>query len=282
MVPPPLQNSLGKERTIKPTYEVADLGPEEDLIIGMDWMNVIVDSIKINPYGLVIKRLIHIVDKDQEHITESVQEAAYVAIITISNEWSLEGKRIFAITVLADDKNILVEASVPAYDHENEKALPKEMQSALPKHGPQHYAIDLLPNTDATSGKLYPMSQHELHLLREYMKEMVVTGNTRGGKGHAGSPVFLMKEKTGKMHLLVDYHSLNPITIEDKYPIPLISTIMEQVQESTQFTKLDLKNGFNLIRITAGGEWNTAFKTRYGLYKYKVMPFGLTNPPSVL
>ena len=56
--------SKGKERTFKPTYEVADLGPEEDLIIGMDWMNVIVDSIKINPYGLVIKRLIHIVDKD--------------------------------------------------------------------------------------------------------------------------------------------------------------------------------------------------------------------------
>ena len=76
------------------------------------------------------------------------------------------------------------------------------------------------------------------------------------------------------MRLVVDYRGLNAITIKDKYPIPLMPTLMEQVQESTWFTKLDLKNGFNLIRVKAGYGWKTAFKTRYGLYEYTVMPFG--------
>ena len=273
--------SNGKERTLKPTYEVADLGPEEDLIIGMDWMNTVVDSIIINLYSLVFKRPIDIVNTDEEDLMELVQQAAYVSVITIPNQWSLEGKRAFSISVSTDDKNTLLEAGVPAFYHEFEKVFSKEMQSALPEHGPQDCAIDLLPNTEPPSSKLYPMSQDELQLLREYIEEMVMTGKIRPGKGHAGSPVFFVKEKTGKMCLVVDYRGLNAITIKDKYPIPLMTTLMEQVQESSWFTKLDLKNGFNLIHVKAGDEWKTAFKTRYGLYEYTVMPFGLTNAPSV-
>ena len=71
--------SNGKERTFKPTYEVADLGPEEDLIIGMDWMNTVVDSIKIKPYGLVFKRPIDIVNTDKEDLTELVNKWAMSA-----------------------------------------------------------------------------------------------------------------------------------------------------------------------------------------------------------
>ena len=128
------------------------------------------------------------------------------------------------------------------------------MQTALPQHGPQDIAIDLLPDTEPPSGKLYPMSQDELALLREYIEEMVKSGKIRPGKGTAGSPVFFVKEKTGKMRLVVDYRGLNAITKKDKYPIPLMTTLMEQVQECTWFTKLDLKNGFNLIRVKEGDE----------------------------
>ena len=241
----------------------------------------VADSIKMNPYGLVFKRPIDIVNIDEEDLTELVQQAAYVGVITIPNQWSLDGKRVFCISTSIDDKNTLLNASVPAFYHEFEKVFGKEMQSALPEHGPQDCAIDLLPNTEPPSGKLYPMSQDELPLLCEYIEEMVATGKIRPGKGHAGCPVFFVKEKTGKMCLVVDCHGLNAITIKDKYPIPPMTTLMEQVQESTWFTKLDLKNGFNLIRVKVGDEWKTAFKTRYGLYEYTVMPFGLTNAPSV-
>ena len=113
--------SNGKERTFKSTYEVADLGLEEDLIVPMDWMNTVVDSIKINPCGLVFKRPIDIVNADEEDLTELVQQAAYVGVITIPNQCSLEGKRIFSISVATDDKNIPLEAGVPAFYHEFDK-----------------------------------------------------------------------------------------------------------------------------------------------------------------
>ena len=83
------------------------------------------------------------------------------------------------------------------------------------------------------------------------------------------------------MQLVVDYRVLNAIIIKDSYPIPLMTTLMGQTQDSTWFTKLDLKNGFNLIRVKEGDEWKTAFTIRYSMYGYKVMPFGLANAPSV-
>ena len=109
--------SNGKQRTFKAIYEVADLDPEEDLLIRMDWMNTVVDTIKINPYSVVFKRPIDIVNQNEEDIKELVEQAAYVSVITIPNEWSLEGKRVRSISVSADDKNTLLEASVLAFYH---------------------------------------------------------------------------------------------------------------------------------------------------------------------
>ena len=82
------------------------------------------------------------------------------------------------------------------------------------------------------------------------------------------------------MRLCVDYRGLNAITIPNRYPLPLRQELQDRVQGAQWFTKMDLKNGFNLIRIREGDEWKTAFRTRYGLYEFQVMPFGLTNAPS--
>jgi len=80
--------------------------------------------------------------------------------------------------------------------------------------------------------------------------------------------------------LCVDYRGLNSITVPNRYPLPLMQELQDRVQGAQWFTKMDLKNGFNLIRIREGDEWKTAFRTRYGLYEFQVMPFGLTNAPS--
>ena len=78
----------------------------------------------------------------------------------------------------------------------------------------------------------------------------------------------------------MDYRGLNSITIPNRYPLPLMQELQDRVQGAQWFTKMDLKNGFNSIRIREGDEWKTAFRTRYGLYEFQVMPFGLTNAPS--
>ena len=78
------------------------------------------------------------------------------------------------------------------------------------------------------------------------------------------------------MRLVIDYRALNRLTIRNKYPLPLISELLDKTQGGKWFTRLDLKNEFNLIRVAAGHELKTAFRTKKGLFEYTVMPFGLT------
>ena len=80
--------------------------------------------------------------------------------------------------------------------------------------------------------------------------------------------------------LCVDYCALICLTIPNKYPLPLISELLDKTKGGKWFTNLDLKNGYNLIRIASGHEWKTAFRTKKGLFEYTVMPFGLTNAPA--
>jgi len=89
------------------------------------------------------------------------------------------------------------------------------------------------------------------------------------------------KQANGKLHIVVDHHGLSTITIKDKYPLPLMTTLMEQVGTSQVFFKLDLKLEFNLLGIAEEDEWKTAFKTPYALYEYTVMSSGLMNALSV-
>jgi len=141
--------------------------------------------------------------------------------------------------------------------------------------------IDLEPGKQPPSGKLYPLSPDELELINEYLDEMLKNKKICPSKSSTGAPIFFAKQTNGKLRIVVDYRGLNAITIKDNYPLPLITTLMEQVGISQIFSKLDLKLGFNLLRIAKGNEWKTAFKTRYGLYEYTVMSFGLTNALSI-
>jgi hypothetical protein len=300
-----VQDALtGKQRTFRPNFEVADLGPEEIMILGYDWIQDTTEKIVVGPpSGLEFKSVITEIHSNTEEFTDVVREAAYVGVINVFAEYlrsigwrniekcnlhcpkdcdnptAHRDPKIMSLSVIEEDK--LIMENVPSYYGDFKEVFGKDMQSELPAHGPQDIAINLLPDTELPSAKLYPMSQDELQLLKEYIDEMLANGKIQVGSGSVGSPVFFVKEKTGKMRLVVDYRGLNAITIKDAYPIPLMTTLMEQIQGSTWFNKLDLKNGFNLIRVKEGDEWKTAFKTRYGMYEYKVMPFGLANAPSV-
>jgi hypothetical protein len=84
----------------------------------------------------------------------------------------------------------------------------------------------------------------------------------------------------GKLHPIVNYRALNAWTVHDVYPLPLIGSIINQLQGKTVFTKMDLQWGFNNIRIKEEDQWEAAFKTPFGLHKPTAMPFGLCNAPS--
>jgi Reverse transcriptase (RNA-dependent DNA polymerase) len=88
------------------------------------------------------------------------------------------------------------------------------------------------------------------------------------------------QKKDDELRLFVDYRRLNDITVENRYPLPLIQELKDRFGEAKIFTKMDVREAYHQIRIKKGDEWKTAFRTRYGHCEYRVMPFGLTNAPA--
>ena len=138
----------------------------------------------------------------------------------------------------------------------------------------------LEPGKQPPFGVLYPMSANELDTLREYGNKNLELGIIRHSTSAAASPLMFVPKKDGSLRPVVNYRALNAITVKNRYPLPLIADALDRLGGAKIFTKLDVKDAYNRIRIREGDEWKTAFRTRFGLFEYLVMPFGLTNAPA--
>ena len=96
----------------------------------------------------------------------------------------------------------------------------------------------------------------------------------------AGAPILFVLKADSTIRLCVDYCGLNKVTIKNRYLIPLVSKMLNRLLKARVFTKLDLRDAYYRLWIKEGNEWKTAFKTRYGHFKYLVMPFRLANAPA--
>lgn len=117
--------------------------------------------------------------------------------------------------------------------------------------------------------------------MTKYINESPAAGLIRRSSSPAGAGFFFVDKKDKTLRPCIDYRGLNEITIRDRYPLPLMSSAFEMLQDARVFSKLDLRNAYHLVRIKSGDEWKTAFNTPIGHYEYLVMPFGLTNAPAV-
>uniref|UniRef100_A0A8C5R8C8 Gypsy retrotransposon integrase-like protein 1 n=1 Tax=Leptobrachium leishanense TaxID=445787 RepID=A0A8C5R8C8_9ANUR len=150
---------------------------------------------------------------------------------------------------------------------------------SLPPRRPYDCPIELIPGATIPYGRLYPLSEPELKVLKGYIQENLDKGFIRHSTSPAGAGIFFVEKKDGGLRPCVDYRELNLITIKNRYPLPLIPELIERLQGATVYTKIDLKGAYNLVRIRRGDEWKTAFRSRYGHFEYMVMPFGLCNAP---
>ena len=156
----------------------------------------------------------------------------------------------------------------------------EESAGILPEHHPMEHRIELQPGAEPPWGPVYPLSESELAVLREYLETSIAKGWIRRSTSPAGAPILFVPKKGGGLRLCVDYRGLNAITIKNRTPLPLISETLDRLRRSKIFTKLDLKDAYHRIRIKEGDEWKTAFQTRYGHFEYYVLPFGLSNAPA--
>jgi len=179
-----------------------------------------------------------------------------------------------------DEEKVTIIDRVPDQYHDYADLFrPSTAEKLAPRRTFDH-VIDLKPDTQPPWGPIYPLSQKQLEALRKYLDDMLKQGKISPSKSPAGAPILFVPKPDGRLRLVVDYRGLNKVTVHNKYLIPLMMELRDQIRDAQIFTKLDLKDVFHLIRIRKGYEWKTAFRTRYGHYQYRVMPFGLVNTPA--
>ncbi|KAF8737683.1 hypothetical protein RHS02_06087, partial [Rhizoctonia solani] len=176
----------------------------------------------------------------------------------------------------ADEKPL---EGVPSEYHQYAKVFGEEEFNKLPPH--QHYDIGIeLTEEGPLNSPLYSMTDAESATLKDWLRDKLKAGKICPSKLSISSPVMFVPKKDGSQRLVVDYRCLNNRTKKNVYPLPRPDDLMAQLCGAKIFTKLDLRWGYNNVRVKEGDKWKTAFCTKYGLYKSLVMTFGLTNAPA--
>ncbi|WVZ49536.1 hypothetical protein U9M48_000884 [Paspalum notatum var. saurae] len=226
-----------------------------DIILGMDWMkehNVLLDitsrivQIKSSKSGKVMH--IHLPSHRRSPPTVNATEAQLIK----------------KIPVVSDFPDVF----------------PEELPG-LPPDRNVEFAIELVPGTAPVSKRPYRMAPDELKELKTQLQEQLDKGFIRPSSSPWGCPaLFDEKKDQGGKRLCVDYRPLNAVTVKNKYPLPHIDILFDQLGEATVFSKIDLRSGYHQIKVREEDIPKTAFSTCYGLYEYLVMSFGLTNAPA--
>src|SRR4051812_45693064 len=141
------------------------------------------------------------------------------------------------------------------------------------------FIIELIPGTGPIAQRTYSMNPSELAELKKQLDTMLEIGLIQPSASPWRSPILFVDKKDGGNRLCMDYRKLNDVTIKNKYPLPKIEDLFDQLTGAKVFSKIDLRTGHQL-KIRAEDISKTAFTAHYGLYEYTVMSFGLTNAPA--
>ncbi|GJT99034.1 putative reverse transcriptase domain-containing protein [Tanacetum coccineum] len=151
----------------------------------------------------------------------------------------------------------------------------------LPLTRQVEFQIDLVPGVASIARAPYRLAPSEIKELSEQLKELSGKGFIRPSSSPWGAPVLFVKKKDGSFRMCIDYQELNQLTVKNRYPLPRIDDLFDQLQWSSVYSKIDLRSGYHQLRVREEDILKTAFRTCYGHYEFQVMPFGLTNAPVI-
>jgi ribonuclease HI len=156
---------------------------------------------------------------------------------------------------------------------------PEELHG-MPSERKVEFAVELIPGTAPISKRAYRVFGLELVELKRQIDELLEKGYIRPSTSPWATLVLFVEKKDGTKRLCIDYRALNEVTVKNKYPLPQIEDLFDQLRGASVFSKIDLRSGYHQLRIQSSDIPKTSFITKYGLYEFMVMSFGLTNAPT--
>ncbi|GJS29354.1 hypothetical protein Tco_0489974 [Tanacetum coccineum] len=161
----------------------------------------------------------------------------------------------------------------------NSGLFPEDL-SGLPLTRQVEFQIDLIPGAAPVARAPYRLASSEMKELSDQLQEPSDKGFIRPSSSPWGAPVLFVKKKDGSFRICIDYRELNKLTVKNRYPLPWIDDLFDQLQGSIVYSKIDLRSGYHQLRVREEDILKTTFRTRYGHYEFQVMPFVLTNAPA--
>ncbi|GJV82275.1 putative reverse transcriptase domain-containing protein [Tanacetum coccineum] len=170
---------------------------------------------------------------------------------------------------------------IPVEDVRDFEDVFSEDLEGLPPQQQVEFRIDLVPGATPIAKSPFRLAPSEMQELSGQLQELQDKGFIRPSHSSWGAPVLFVKKKDGSLRMCIDYRELNKLTIKNRYPLPRIDDLFDQLQGSHYFSKIDLRPGYHQLRMHEDDIPKIAFRMRYGHFEFTVMPFGLTNAPAI-
>ncbi|GJW16254.1 putative reverse transcriptase domain-containing protein [Tanacetum coccineum] len=220
-----------------------------DVVIGMDWLS------KYHARIICDEKVVHIPIDGETLIIRGDQ---------ITEKKKSDEKRLEDIPVVREFPEVF----------------PEDLPG-LPPVRQVEFQIDLIPGATPVARAPYRLAPSEMQELSNQLQELSDRGFIQPSTSPWGAPVLFVKKKDGSFRMCIDYRELNKLTVKNRYPLPRIDDLFDQLQGSSVYSKIDLRSGYHQLRVRDEDIPKTAFRTRYEHYEFQVMPFGLTNAPAV-
>ncbi|GJU89235.1 putative reverse transcriptase domain-containing protein [Tanacetum coccineum] len=244
-----------------------------DVIIRMDWLS---------EYHAVIvchEKLVHIPYKNKVLVIQGVRSESILSIISCikTQKYIEKGCPVFLIQVTENGIKEKQLRDLPIMIDFLE-VFPEDFPGLLP---PRHvkFQNDLLPG--AVARPPYRLVSAEMKELSDQLKELSDKGFIKPCSSPWGDLVLFIKKKDRSFSMCINYRELNKLTVKNRYLLPRINNLFDQLQGSSIYLKIDLISGYHRLRVREEDVSKMAFRTHYGHYEFQVMPFGLTNTPAV-